>query len=367
MSVALLAPAELPELEEFFRAIDLHMPEANFQQFAAPRRLAPNLELGTFVLRDAGRIVGSVGWIEVPVRVNDAEGRPLAPDRLRAGRWVMNFFLEPQLRGRGVARALLDALHAACPMRFVIGSTAAAQRAFDKFGYRDIGRLSMVRWARPCLDPRRLVDRLRRAERQPPPASITMHLAGDEVTARRVPQVGESLPWTRPEEAGMAHEAGAPRDAAYLTYAYGGHLARYHALYVVTVNGEPAGLFVVVARTTYLPKIPLPLLGAEIIDLDARPGSERAVILAARKTAFASADVVRLRICGDRFTRVLRELNGGRELIDDIPLRLSIDAAVLPDGPYRERAGVWRLTYGDDDQFRVRATSQAWITRGRGD
>jgi len=361
MNVDLLAPSDLPELDAFFRAIGLHMPAENFRQFAAPRRLAPNLELGTFLLRERGRIVGSLGWIEVPVRVNDGAGQPLVPDRLRAGRWVMNFYLAPELRGRGVARALLDAFHASCPMRFVIGSTNAAQRAFDKVGYRDIGRLVMARWVHPCLDPRRLADRVRRGARRPPPATIKMRLGDDELTVRRTSPVGDNLPWTVSDVRQVPHEAGAPRNGAYLAYAYGGELRPHHVLYVVAINGESAGLFVIAARATHLPKIRLPLLAAEIIDLDARPGAERAVILAARKTAFTCSDVVRLRICGDRFTTVLRELAGSRGLVDDIPLRLSVDAAVLPEGPYRERAGVWRLTYGDHDQFRVRATSQEWI------
>src|SRR6185369_10064215 len=116
----------------------------------------------------------------------------------------------------------------------------AAQRAFDKVGYRDIGRLVMARWAKPCLDPRRWRDRLRQGERAAPPATVSLRDGDHAVVARRVTRIDESLPWTTPGAVGAPHETGTPRDAAYLGYAYGGELAAYHSLHVVDVDGAPA-------------------------------------------------------------------------------------------------------------------------------
>jgi hypothetical protein len=99
------------------------------------------------------------------------------------------------------------------------------------------------------------------------------------------------------------------------------------------------------------------VLTCEIIDIDSAAGEEGACLAAALRAAHARADVVRLRICGGRFLRAAREAGGRDE--PDHPLRVSCEGSLLEK---LRDLDAWHLTYGDHDQYRVRASSRPWAS-----
>ncbi len=100
-----------------------------------------------------------------------------------------------------------------------------------------------------------------------------------------------------------------------------------------------------------------PLLTTEIIDLDAVEGREPEIIGAAHRTALACADIVRLHICGERFVAGARRVGGIARESADLPLRISCEEEFPPSVT---DPALWRLTYGDHDQYRVRPASRIW-------
>jgi len=344
MTLTALAPSELPELEEFFRRLPLPMPSENLRQFSAPRSAPDGHEVVTLVMREAGAIVGTVGWVDVPLRVNDDRGDRLDDPRLRRVRWPVNLYLRSEQRGRGLGKKLMEATREGAAVRAVIGGNQASMPVLDRTGWRVTDSLICARWARPCLRLSRLADRLLDGPRREPPASCEWKLAGMPVRALRVTRLSGALPWASPEARGEAGEAATPRDPAYLDFAFGGPLRPWHSLHEVTVSGALAGCFALAARAERRGR-----LTVEIVDLEAVAGRERPVLEAARRTALACADVARLRILGRRFTGLL----AGRATADH-PLRISCDEDLAP------ALGGWKLTYGDHDQYRVRAASRPW-------
>jgi GNAT superfamily N-acetyltransferase len=346
----------MPELEAFFRSLLLPMPAENLAQFCLPRVSGTRLKVVTLVMRDEGRIVGTVGWIDVALRVNDQRGLPLSGQN-ETLRWPVNLYLLPESRGKGLGKQLMEATRQGAALRAVIGGNAASMPVLDRTGWQVIGHLSSVRWRRPCLDPSRLRERLGPIDRRPPPERVNVRTAHHAITARRVERALGWLPWAAVESPGAPFEAGPPRDAHDIEFAFGHALRRYHTLHEVTVNGVVAGFFALAARAERRP-----WLTTEVMDLDAVPGRETQVIRAARATALSCADVARFRFGGARFARALASMGMGGRFTVDHPLRVSFDPARAIDGPHLRQVDSWRLTYGDHDQYRVRSSSIPWVS-----
>lgn len=346
MSLSLLAPGEMPELLDFLKRLPLDVRPENLTQFWMPRTTAGGSATSILVLREAGTIIASIGWIDVPLRINDDQGHARTGERHKSIRWPVNFYVLAELRGKGLGHRLLEATRDGATLRAAIGG---AIKLLERTGFRSTISLVCARWVRPCLDPARLGERLRGGERRPPPDLASWRIDGALVRARRLRRFDVALPWADRSSRGAPGEAGVPRDAAYLEFAFGGVLGPYHASYVVDVDGTPAGHFVLAARAGRRF-----LLVAEIVDLDAMPGREKEVIEAARRTALACADMARLRISGARFTRVLEGTTRG--IVTDQTLR------IVCDEPWGSPPADWRMTYGDHDHYRARASSLAWRT-----
>lgn len=341
-----LASDDIGELEALYSELGLRMSAADRAHFCRPRTVAPGLSVGVLSLRDEGRMVGTIGYLDVPLRL---AGSAASPGKLR---WPINLYVLPAYRGKGLGIRLMEATREGAPWRMVIGGNAASIPVLEKTGWKLIGTLRLHRWAFPNASPLRLRDRFRKAARCRPPEVVRLASGGHAVEVRRVERLTGGLPWGLSGGGWLSPDHGVPRDAAYLAFAFGGALARWHSLHVVTVDGSNSGFFVLAARSDRLP-----ILSVEIVDLDAVPGRELQVLEAARATSLRCGDVVRIRIGSDRFGPALKALSGRRAGIPDLPIRIS-----CPDDAPAEAlsGGAWRLTYGDHDQYRVRAASQVW-------
>jgi len=334
------------ELEDLFRRIGLAMDPGNVRQFCLPRVLGPGHEVGALGLFDERRLVGAIGYLDVPARLKGFGPGPVSV------RWPINIYLEKEHRGKGWGVRLMEATRQGARVRLVIGGNQASIPVLEKTGWRAIGTMTLFRWARPCLDPRRLGDRRAGGARRLPPDSVRLSRGAGAVEARRVDRLDGALPWVAVPPASPP-DNGVVRDGSYLDFAFGGALRAHHSLHAVLVSGALAGYFVLAARAERWP-----VLTVEIVDLDAAAGRETQVIRAARKTALACADVVRLRVCGDRFVAAARRIGGAPVERPDLPLRISCDDDVFASlGDH----GSWRLTYGDHDQYRIRPVSRAWV------
>jgi len=336
-----LAGPSLAELEDLYRELGLGMPSENLEQFSRPRTEG-GIEVATLLMRDEGRVVGTIGWIEAPLSVPGLEGP------LRA-RWPINLYLLPRYRGRRLGVELMRAAMSGAPLCLVIGGNAASIPVLEKTGWRLLGNLASYRWAFPCLSPGSIKDRFRKSGRTRPPSIVRIPSHRTRLAARRVDRMEGLLPWVAKAP---ADEAGVVRDESYLRFAFGGDLKAYHSLHEVTVDEALVGYFVLAARAERLP-----LLTTQIVDLDAVPGREAAVLDAARKTAMTCGDIVRLRLCGERFVSVMAEQARYRSARGDLELRAHASGDLLESLP---SGGAWRLSYGDHDQYRVRPTSQVF-------
>ncbi|HET9480747.1 MAG TPA: GNAT family N-acetyltransferase, partial [Candidatus Polarisedimenticolia bacterium] len=331
MTIEPLGETDLPALERLFEDLALGIPRLNLDQFCRPRGPADGIRIAGLAVREENRIGGAIGWLDLPFR-SPASGA------IESARWPINIYLRPELRGRGLGSKLMEATREGARFRIVIGGNAASIPVLERTGWKLLGELRCYRWRRPCLDPRRLSDRLSRGTRRAPPATLAVRapsgVAG-AIRARRVESLRGRLPWLEP---GLPRhgEAGTPRTEAYLTFAFGGPLAPYHLVHSVSVDGALAGYFVLGARAGRRG-----LLECEIVDLDAVEGFEAHVVAAGRAAALTCADVARLRCSAERFDRAAL-LNGAAAPTPDLPLRVSCDPsdeAALP------AAGAWHLTY----------------------
>lgn len=91
-----------------------------------------------WVARAEDRIVGHVGALPVDLLM---AGRPL-----RAG-WLIELFVDPAQRGRGLAQALEGRLSAAHDLTLAVEISFAAQNVFLRAGWTDLGTLPL--WWRP--------------------------------------------------------------------------------------------------------------------------------------------------------------------------------------------------------------------------
>jgi hypothetical protein len=121
---------------------------------------------------------------------------------------------------------------------------------------------------------------------------------------------------------------------------------------MVYLKEELVGYFVLAAQADRFP-----LLVAQIVDCDAVPGREAAVLWAASRTGLRCADIVRLRILGQRFAHSLARVPASRPGQPDVPFR------ILPPQNYHgeaHRSNLWRITYGDHDEYRSYPYTQRW-------
>lgn len=346
VSIDRLGAGDLPELTSLFGALGLYMPQENVEQFARPRQEAPGIEVVTLGMRESGRLVGTMGWLELPFQL---------PGGARtSARWMVNYYVLPELRGRGLGRRLEEATRHAAGYHLITGGTPHSIPIFEKAGWRLLGQVESWRWIAPCLSLSRMAERRAGAGRIAPPSPMEFRIGSG--TGSRVSCAQDSIrecPWAADPLAGGPDEGGVPRTAAYLAYAFEGPLARQFRLHEVRVDGAPAGFFALAVRP-----LRWPLLGADIIDLDALPGREGQVVEAARRMALACADVARLRITPvPRFVRALEKAKGRRVPGSTIPLRMHHGPGIPGDWFDPER---WRVTPGDHDQYRIRKGSQAW-------
>ncbi|HEY3175078.1 MAG TPA: GNAT family N-acetyltransferase [Candidatus Polarisedimenticolia bacterium] len=357
MRIEPLGDSGLAELSGLFDRLGMRVAPENLLQFSLPRAERTGYRVVTLVMRDAGRIVGTIGYLDLPLRIVRGRG-PSAAVIDETARWPVNQYLLPDYRGRGLGKDLMEATRDGARCRIVIGGNAASIPILDRTGYRMIGHLSCWRWLAPVarlLDPRRLRDRMRRDVRGRPPEILRMGRDRGRIEARRADRLTGWLPWASPGGGASGIEVGVPREGAGIEFAFGGALRRHHLLHSVHVDGALAGFFALAARAGRRGT-----LAAEIVDLDSVPGREGQTIRAALGAAFACADIVRLRISGERFTRALGVLSPrGRQSLDH-PVRISCEPGSIFDEVAALGARAWRLTYGDHDQYRVRAASQSW-------
>jgi GNAT superfamily N-acetyltransferase len=97
---------------------------------------AKHLDLGSyfgFVVDQDGVPVASVGLMEI-----DWPPHPAHPDDARRG-YVLNLFVEPDWRGRGIARGLMEASERAFAERGVayaiLHATAAGRPLYERLGW----------------------------------------------------------------------------------------------------------------------------------------------------------------------------------------------------------------------------------------
>ena len=358
MTIAPLDPAELPALGEFLREAGATVPQPNLEQFSMPRTAGPGPGVATLVLKEGGRILGSIGYLDIPLALSEGGAGGPGTRREELARWPINHFLLAECRGRGLGKQLMEAAWEGAPCLLAIGGTETSIPARNKTGWRPIGQLTCWRFkapARGLLATGKLRDRRNTMSRRVPPDSVSLRPAGREIIARRTRELSGWLPWVTPDPPSARPEIGAPRDAAYLRFAFNGALSKYHVIYTVSVNGALAGYFVLAARSDRRP-----FLSIEIVDIDAAPGFETEVIEAARATGFTRADVVRLRLGGDRLTMALRSLRGDIKESPDHAFRISSRPGSLVEEPAAASLQAWHLTYGDHDQYRVRTASLIW-------
>jgi GNAT superfamily N-acetyltransferase len=360
MRIEPLGESGLTELEEFYGALGMRVAPENLRQFSQPRAVPAGHRVVTLTLRDGGRIAGTIGYLDLPLRIvrATAAGAEVIEE---TARWPVNQYLLPEYRGRGLGKDLMEATRDGAPLRVVIGGNAASIPILDRTGYRMIGTLACRRWLAPVpqlLGPARLRDRLRREVRRRPPETLGVGRPRGRIVARRVERLSGWLPWAAPGGGARGIEIGVPREAAYLEFAFGGALRRHHSIHAVHVDGALSGFFVLAARAGRPGT-----LTVEIVDLDAVPDRETHVIRAALRAGFACGDVVRLRFSGERFARALDSLSPPGRQTQDHPLRISCVPGPLFDAIAAAGKGAWRLTYGDHDQYRIRSASQVWMDR----
>lgn len=353
VSIEPLGAADLEELSRLFAALGLFMPASNLAQFSAPRGASPGIEVVTLGMREAGRLVGTIGWLELPLQLPDG--------RLTSGRWLVNFHLLPQWRGRGLGRGLESAARGGSGLSLITGGTPHSIPLFEEAGWRLVGEVESWWWSAPCLSPRRALERLSAAGRSVPPGTVAFRRgsgAGSRVVARAGLTGLEGTPWAGVKAREPGGDCGVPRTADYLAFAFGGALRHTISVHSVTVDDRLAGYFALAVRSMHWP-----LLGADVVDFDALPGSEIPVLAAARRVALACADVVRVRITPRaRFVAALEELGARRSPDPGLPLRI-LDERRTHAEVFDPR--LWRVTPGDHDQYRMRTSSQPWVLAPR--
>jgi GNAT superfamily N-acetyltransferase len=147
MHVRPVRPADLDLIrrhrEEMFR--DSGRAEAVVAAMSDPFRLwlQPRLEDGRyfgFVAEAEGAPIGGVGLMEI-----DWPPHPLHPHEDRRG-YVLNVFVEPSHRGRGVARALMAAADAEFARRgvsyLVLHATEAGRVLYEQIGWTSTAEMA---------------------------------------------------------------------------------------------------------------------------------------------------------------------------------------------------------------------------------
>lgn len=128
---------------EMFR--EARRPEPDLALMAAPFRdwLERQLAAGTycgFVAEEAGQVVGGVGLMLIDWPPHPSH--PLAASR----GYVLNLFVEPVWRGRGVGRALMEAADAEFGRRgvsyAVLHSTTAGRPLYERMGWKTTSEMS---------------------------------------------------------------------------------------------------------------------------------------------------------------------------------------------------------------------------------
>ena len=180
-----LATGELPELREFFAALSMSLPAGNVEQFSSPRK-GPAGDVVTLVMRESDRIVGTIGWLDVPLRVNDERGFARDDGSADRVRWPVNLYLLPEYRGKGLGKQLMQATREGAPVRAVIGGNSSSMPVLDRTGWQAIGSMVCARWSWPCLDPHRFADRISTGIATSRPMTVT-------AVTTRPPRLGSTV------------------------------------------------------------------------------------------------------------------------------------------------------------------------------
>lgn len=121
------------------RGDDVLSPMAEPFRLWVAQRLGDGRYFG-FVAEDGGRAIGGVGLMEL-----DWPPHPMHPEDGRRG-YVLNVFVEPDARGKGVARALMAAAEAEFKARgisyVVLHATAAGRRVYETEGWTATSEMS---------------------------------------------------------------------------------------------------------------------------------------------------------------------------------------------------------------------------------
>lgn len=298
-------PTDVPEITRFFDRLGIHFPGPNLEQFVRPSRPAEDLAVVTrLVLGKSDEIVGLLGYLERPLRV---DGRQIR------GRWPVNFFLAPELRGQGLGKDLMRDVMGGCELGLVLGGNPKSIPVLERTGWRRLGDLHTYEW---------------------------QGRASSFSTQNRA---RPGLPATTPWAEGSGRN-GVRRDGVVLSYRFAGPLAPYHRVFHVVDEGTPTGYFVLSMRRDG------PAPGrVKITDFDASPGTETQLARAALATAFDVGSEVEAHACNVAFRSAFETLSPTRAAVG-LPIWVLDPHDLLTAASSSQ--GTWHITHGDHDRYR---------------
>lgn len=303
-------PQDLPAIEDFLAGLGVPFLPPNRDQFLLPRQHRGG-QVATYLLRgSAGEVVGLLGCLELPLRSPEAT----------SFRWPINFFLAPELRGRGLGKTMMTEVMRGAEGGLVLGGNPRSIPVLERTGWEKLGELKTYRFS---------------GARQ-----------GDEGV-----EVQPGLPLAAPWAQAISGSLGGPRTPETLDFAFGGALAPCHAPFQVLADGQLVGYFVLSARHENGSSP-----AALITDFDAVPGFEVATVTAALTAAQRLAADVFTHACAGRFCRALDQLEPTATGVG-LPLWIWRGQKSLPA---TLRAEDWHITHGDHDRYRQWPGSRRW-------
>jgi hypothetical protein len=292
-----------------------------------------------WVVRQDGRPVGQMGTMPAALWWGDREVR---------ASWGMDYFVRPDLEGRGHGVRLARAWMQSVDVALAAGLTPPAYAVYLRLGFRDLGHIPFFQ---AVLDPAAVLRRrfgglagvvagpvlgaalaARRLVGPRPPADVEV------VTAGEIGAEYDTL-WAH-VRGGLA--AGVRRDSAYVRWKYRESPVRSYELLEARRGGALAGIVVI----RHAPYEGLRL--GWVVDLIAGP--ERGVrdaLLAAALAALRRAGVARVEaVCAN--AALAADLRRHGFLAGRSRVRLCVWAPGLPDGPLRS-LDAWHIMRGDGD------------------
>ena len=301
--------ADLPAVADFFERLGVAFPDANLEQFVRPSHGA--WAVGSrLVLGEDGGLQGLLGYLDRPLRLGGTAC---------SSRWPVNFFLAPELRGRGLGKELMAGVMAQADLGLVLGGNRYSIPVLERTGWRRLGHLKTYSWAGA------------------PPSGCGL---GSAAVVAGLPP---ATPWVeaRPSCCGV------PRTVDLPAKAFGGALRPLHRVFHRLDGDAVTGFFVLSARSGETrpgetrPKVTL-------VDFESVPGREAELVAAALDTASTFGGEIEAHACRDDMcaafeaTRPRRAATGLPVWILDPEQRVDVTGGLGP----------WHVTFGDHDRYR---------------